>query len=238
VKELDQASRIARARPVDVNYYTEPRQINDVRIVSSPDRREAGATTAHFGKVAVTEHVVGYRKKQQFTETVLGEEFLDLPPTHFETQALWWDIPPHVIEAVRQRKLDFLGGIHAVEHAAIGILPLFAMCDRWDLGGLSTPALRRAQDAAHADTQRPQIFIYDGYPGGVGIAEKGYELLTELWQATLETIQACLCEAGCPSCIQSPRCGNNNQPLDKRAAVVILQGLLQSPAGSGRRGGR
>ncbi|MFQ5343421.1 MAG: DEAD/DEAH box helicase [Anaerolineae bacterium] len=247
VKELDQANRVARARPVDVNYYTEPRQINEVRIIDTLDRREAssrgpasrsgrgsargaGATTAYFGKVAVTEQVIGYRKKQQFTETVLGDEFLDLPPTRFETMAVWWDIPPAVIKAVRRRKLDFLGGIHAAEHAAIGILPLFAMCDRWDIGGLSTPALRRAQDAAHADTQRPQIFIYDAYPGGVGIAEKGYELLTELWQATLEAIRDCLCEAGCPSCIQSPKCGNNNEPLDKQAAIVILQGLLGSRA--------
>ncbi len=220
VTELDQVNRVARAKPVDVNYYTEPRQVNDVRVIETLDRQEAGATTAHFGQVAVTEHVIGYRKKQQFTETVLGEEFLDLPPTHFETRAMWWDIPPDVIEAVRRRKLDFLGGIHAAEHAAIGILPLFAMCDRWDIGGLSTPA--------HADTHRPQIFIYDGYPGGVGIAEKGYELLTELWQATLETIRECPCEAGCPSCIQSPKCGNNNEPLDKPAAVVILQGLLGS----------
>ena len=218
VKELDQANRVARARPVDVNYYTEPRQISEVHIVESLDRRGAGATTAYFGKVAVTEQVIGYRKKQQFTETVLGDEFLDLPPTRFETMAIWWDIPPAAIKAVRRRKLDFLGGMHAVEHAAIGILPLFAMCDRWDLGGLSTPA--------HADTQRPQIFIYDGYPGGVGIAEKGYEILAKLWQATLEAIQACPCEAGCPSCIQSPKCGNNNEPLDKRAAIVILKGLL------------
>lgn len=218
VRELDQAGKIARARPVDVNYYTEPRQINQVRIMDTLDHRAAGATTAHFGKVAVTEHVIGYRKKQQFTETMLGEEFLDLPPTYFETAGMWWDIPPDVIEAVRRRKLDFLGGIHAAEHAAIGILPLFAMCDRWDIGGLSTPN--------YADTGRPQIFIYDGYPGGVGIAEKGYELLTGLWQATLEAIQDCPCEGGCPSCIQSPKCGNNNEPLDKEAAIMILRGLL------------
>lgn len=225
VTELDQLNQVARAKPVDVNYYTEPRQINDVRIVEPLEEREAGATTAHFGEVAVTEHVVGYRKKKQFTEMVLGEEFLDLPPTHFETRAMWWDIPPAVIgrdaKAVRRtgrRKLDFLGGIHAVEHAAIGILPLFAMCDRWDLGGLSTPT--------HADTGLPQIFIYDSYPGGVGIAEKGFELLPELWQATLETIRDCPCEAGCPSCIQSPKCGNNNEPLDKEAAILNLQGLL------------
>jgi DEAD/DEAH box helicase domain-containing protein len=218
VTELDRTSRVARAQSVDVNYYTEPRQINDVRIVDTLDHRTAGTTTAHFGTVAVTEHVIGFRKKQQFTETVLGEEYLDLPPTKFETRAMWWDIPPAVVNAVRRRRLDFLGGIHAAEHAAIGILPLFAMCDRWDLGGLSTPS--------HADTHRPQIFIYDGYPRGVGITEKGYELLLDLWQATLEAIADCPCEAGCPSCIQSPKCGNNNEPLDKQAAIIILRRLL------------
>jgi len=106
-----------------------------------------------------------------------------------------------------------------VEHAAIGILPLFAMCDRLDIGGLSTPS--------HPDTGQAQIFIYDAFPGGVGIAEKGFELLIELWKATLETISECPCESGCPSCIQSPKCGNNNEPLDKEAAVLILHGLLE-----------
>ena len=106
----------------------------------------------------------------------------------------------------------------AQTHAAIGVLPLFAMCDRWDIGGLSTPA--------HVDTGKPQVFIYDAFPGGVGIAEKGFELLTELWRATLRAIKECPCEAGCPSCVQSPKCGNNNEPLDKEAAVVILEGLL------------
>ncbi len=119
----------------------------------------------------------------------------------------------------RRRGLDFLGGIHAAEHACIGILPLFAMCDRWDIGGLSTPR--------HADTDAPQVFIYDGFPGGVGIAERGFQDLPALWRATYEVIAACPCEAGCPSCIQSPKCGNNNQPLDKAAAKLILGMLLQ-----------
>ena len=116
------------------------------------------------------------------------------------------------------RGMDFLGGIHAVEHAAIGILPLFAMCDRWDIGGLSTPR--------HPDTDAAQIFIYDGFPGGVGIAEKGFDLLAELWRATLDVITACPCSGGCPSCVQSPKCGNLNQPLDKAAGRVILSTLL------------
>ena len=114
--------------------------------------------------------------------------------------------------------VDFPGGLHAAEHAAIGLLPMFAMCDRADIGGLSTPM--------HMDTGRPQIFIYDGHPGGVGITEKGFELIRELWRATLDTLEGCPCEYGCPSCIQSPKCGNNNEPLDKTAARYILEALL------------
>ena len=116
-------------------------------------------------------------------------------------------------------KLDFAGGLHAVEHTAIAILPLFALCDRNDIGGVSTPL--------HADTGRAQIFIHDAYPGGIGIAEKGFDLLPELWQATLNTITECPCQEGCPGCIQSPKCGNNNHPLDKEAAQVLLEGLLK-----------
>ncbi|HID85856.1 MAG TPA: DUF1998 domain-containing protein, partial [Anaerolineae bacterium] len=227
ITRLDLGTQTVYARPVDVNYYTEPREINDVRIVRSLETREYPTTRAYFGQVRVTTQVIGYRKKQQFTETVLAEEYLDLPPTSYETMALWFDIPPRIVEEVRRRRLDLHGGLHAAEHAAIAVLPLFAMCDRWDIGGLSTPALRQAQDTAHVDTGRPQIFIYDAFPGGVGIAEKGFELLTELWRTTLRAVEECPCEAGCPSCIQSPKCGNNNEPLDKEAAVVILKGLLR-----------
>jgi DEAD/DEAH box helicase domain-containing protein len=162
--------------------------------------------------------VIGYRRIQHFSETVLGEEPLDMPLTEYETVAMWLDVPPELPSLLAARGLDFLGGIHAAEHAAIGILPLFAMCDRWDIGGLSTPR--------HPDTDAAQIFIYDGFPGGVGIAEKGFELLPELWAATLDVIKACPCSGGCPSCVQSPKCGNFNQPLDKQAAAIILGWLL------------
>ncbi len=116
-------------------------------------------------------------------------------------------------------RATYAGGIHAVEHAAIGILPLFALCDRNDIGGVSTPL--------HPDTGRAGIFIYDAFPGGIGIAEKGYEMITDLWEATLNVITECPCEEGCPSCIQSPKCGNNNKPLDKAAAEIILRELIR-----------
>ena len=219
VTDLDWEMGLAYLRPVEVNYYTLPREINDVSIIRSLGHQQLPASMAYLGQVRVTEQVVGYKRVQQFTETTLGVEYLDLPAQSFETVALWFDVPPEVAQRVIRRRLDFHGGLHAVEHAAIGILPLFAMCDRLDIGGLSTPN--------HPDTGQAQIFIYDAFPGGVGIAEKGFELLTELWKATLEAISECPCESGCPSCVQSPKCGNNNEPLDKEAAVLILRGLLE-----------
>jgi DEAD/DEAH box helicase domain-containing protein len=219
VTDLDWEMGLAYLRPVEVNYYTLPRQVNDVSVIRSLGHQQLVSSTAYLGQVRVTEQVIGYKRVQQFTETTLGVEYLDLPPQSFETVALWFDVPPAIAQRVVRRRLDLHGGLHAVEHAAIGILPLFAMCDRLDIGGLSTPH--------HPDTDQAQIFIYDAFPGGVGIAEKGFELLTELWKTTLETISECPCEYGCPSCIQSPKCGSNNEPLDKEAAVLILRGLLE-----------
>jgi DEAD/DEAH box helicase domain-containing protein len=166
----------------------------------------------------VTNTVDGFRKKKHYTDELLGEEVLDLPPQRFVTQAVWFGLPQAAMDKIESGKLDLHGGLHAAEHAAISILPLFAMCDRNDIGGVSTPL--------HPDTGSAQIFIYDGYPGGVGIAEKGYEIIEELWAATLKAVEECPCRDGCPACIQSPKCGNNNEPLDKRAAVTLLRGLL------------
>ncbi len=139
--------------------------------------------------------------------------------------AFWFDIPRKIVHQLAELGLDFAGGIHATEHAAIALLPLFALCDRNDIGGVSTPL--------HADTGKPQIFIYDAYPGGVGIAERGFEFIEELWKATLALLKDCPCKSGCPACVQSPKCGNYNEPLDKKAALVILEGLV---GGVARRG--
>jgi len=171
---------------------------------------------------------------------------LQLPPQSFDTHTLWLDVPADLSRPrARQEQnqatplriarpfgepgnakgspdfaqgCDFAGALHAVEYAAIGILPLFAMCDRLDIGGVSTPA--------HPDTGLPQIFIYDAAPGGAGITEKGFALLPQLLAATREAIERCPCTAGCPSCIQSPKCGNNNEPLDKRGAIMLLEAIL------------
>jgi DEAD/DEAH box helicase domain-containing protein len=222
VTHLDLDTGVAYAHPADVNYYTEPREVNDVRILGVLDTRTVGAATAHFGRVLVTQQVIGYRRRQQFTETVLAEEWLDLPPTVYETMAMWWDVPRSLMQELVDHGMDPLGGLHAAEHTAIGLLPLFAMCDRWDIGGLSTPA--------HVDTGKPQIIIYDGFPGGIGIAEQGYAILTEWWGATLRHLEECPCQGGCPSCIHSPKCGNLNQTLDKAAARLVIRGLLGKSA--------
>lgn len=221
VEALNLQTGQAILNPAPVDYYTQPIERSDINIVRSIKHQQFGFGMAYWGMVRVTQQMLGYWRVRQFSDSHMNEVMLEMPANTFETQALWWDVPLDWGSHMARRGWDFLGGLHAIEHAAIGMLPLFAMCDRWDIGGLSTPL--------HPDTEKPQIFIYDGYPGGVGIAEQGFTLLTQLWAATLSTIKECPCEDGCPSCIYSPKCGNNNEPLDKQAAIWILEALLRTP---------
>ena len=221
ITSLDVEGHKAYAEPTEVNYYTQTRDITSLKVLKVLQEKVAGNVKAYLGEVEVTAQVVGYRKKMQFTEEVIGEEPLDLPSHVFPTQSLWFDLPPDAEERLSDAGLDFAGGLHALEHAAIGLLPLYALCDRNDIGGLSTPF--------HSDTGRAQIFIHDAHPGGIGIAEKGYELIKELWEATSRAIGECPCQDGCPSCIQSPKCGNNNEPLDKEGAKRLLSWLFEKP---------
>ena len=147
----------------------------------------------------------------------MAVEPLDLPAQEYETEGLWFHVPEAIEQEVQAAGRDLAGGLHAVEHVCIGILPLFAMCDRQDIGGLST--------LAHPDTGVSQVFIYDGHPGGVGIARRGWAQVEDVWARARDLIRACPCEEGCPSCVQSPKCGNNNHPLDKAGAVEILARL-------------
>jgi len=218
ITELDLTGRTAYAKPTTANYYTQTKELTDLRILKVIAEQSFGQVKVYLGEVEVTTVVIGFKKKAQFTEEVIGEEPLDLPPQTFPTVALWFDLPPGIGASLAELELDFAGGLHAAEHAAIGILPLFALCDRNDIGGVSTPL--------HSDTGKAQIFIYDAHPGGIGIAEKGFAIIKELWQATLRAIMECLCQEGCPSCVQSPKCGNNNKPLDKKAAQRLLAELL------------
>jgi len=218
VRRLDLEGRTAYAEPAEVDYYTQAMEVEDLRILKVLAQKRAGQGQVHLGQVEVTVQVVGYKRKRQLTEEVLGMEALDLPPHVFPTVAFWYDLASGTQALVEEQGLDLAGGLHAAEHASIGLLPLFALCDRNDIGGVSTPY--------HPDTGKAQVFIYDSYPGGVGIAEKGFELVEGLWQATLQLLEECPCAEGCPSCVQSPKCGNNNQPLDKKAAALLLRELL------------
>ncbi len=219
VSQFNLKSRVIQAAPAEVNYYTQVKDMTDIRILHMQDEKAWGGARIYLGEVEVTTEVVSFRKKAQLTEEILGEEPLDLPAQRFRTVALWFDMPDGIEASINREGLDWPGTLHAAEHAEIGLLPLFAMCDRNDIGGISTPL--------HPDTGRAQIFIYDAYPGGVGIAEKGFDLICQLWQATLQAVTACPCQEGCPGCIQSPKCGNNNRPLDKQGAARLLQALLR-----------
>jgi DEAD/DEAH box helicase domain-containing protein len=219
IKELDLVRRIAWAEQCHVDYYTQTTEIHDIRILKTLQEKDCQGVKVYFGDVDVSITVAGFKRRKQFTDELMTEELLDLPKQNFPTKALWFDLPQEAARKIASGSLDFHGGLHACEHAAIGILPLFALCDRNDIGGVSTPF--------HPDTGRAQVFIYDAHPGGIGISEKGFEMITDLWRATLKAVRECPCTDGCPACVQSPKCGNNNQPLDKQAAIILLEHLAK-----------
>jgi len=216
VKELDLKQKIATVIQKDVDYYTEPLKDIDIEIKKTFSNKKVG-TKVTVGEVNVTENHYGYVLKKY--DRVIGRRTLDLPPLNFDTVAVWFTVEERIKKLVQEKGLDFSGGIHAVEHAMIGLTPLYALCDRWDVGGISTPM--------HTDTEESTIFIYDGYQGGIGISEKLYEIIDKMFSVTIQLIQDCPCEEGCPSCIYSPKCGNENKPLDKKVAVIILKEILK-----------
>jgi DEAD/DEAH box helicase domain-containing protein len=218
VQELDLVQRIALVRRADPDFYTQARDVTDIAVGRVLGRSAIGDVEQCFGDVLVTDQVVSYVRKSVSTNETLDELPLALPPVQLETRAVWWTIPTQVFDRAGVRPGDVPGAIHAAEHAAIGLLPLVATCDRWDIGGVSTPM--------HPDTGFTTIFIYDAYPGGAGIAERG-AMTSERWlRATLEAIRTCPCSHGCPSCVQSPKCGNGNEPLDKQGAAALLAAFL------------
>ncbi len=220
VLELDLLGRQVRVRRQEVDYYTDPLVLTDVRIERLISSRRLGDGELYLGQVTVTEQVVGYRGISLFSgRDVRFENPLNLPPRQFPTVAFWLVLPFQRALEISGSFEELPGSLHAAEHASIGLLPLLALCDRRDIGGLST--------ARHPDTGSPTIFIYDGVPWGIGISEKGYELAGELWQRTLTAVASCPCRDGCPSCIQSPKCGNKNMPLSKEGAVRLLKYLVE-----------
>ncbi|MGH9285663.1 MAG: DEAD/DEAH box helicase, partial [Acidimicrobiales bacterium] len=221
VEALDLVERVAWAVPTDPLEWTQARSETSVAILGQEAAAEVGGARLALGRVEVVEQVTGYRRRSLATGERLGDEDLELPPTTLVTRAFWYTIGEGAMAGAGVAPGQLAGALHAAEHTAIGMLPLFTICDRWDVGGVST--------ARQADTGRPTIVIYDGYPGGAGIAELGYAAGRRHLEATLDLIAACPCRAGCPSCVQSPKCGNLNEPLDKAGAVRLLRTVLGPP---------
>jgi DEAD/DEAH box helicase domain-containing protein len=218
VEELNEAEHCVVVRRVNPDYYTTARDITTVEVLGEQRSEQWGPVGVHFGEVKVTTQVVSFQRKALISNEVLGEEPLDLGARDLFTKAVWLTIPEPTLAAAGLIAAQFPGALHAAEHASIGLLPLVASSDRWDVGGVST--------ALHADTGEPTIFVYDGHPGGAGFAERGFDRIRVWLRATQEAIEACECEAGCPSCVQSPKCGNRNNPLDKGGAVTLLRAVL------------
>lgn len=218
VEELDLEEHVAVMRPADVDYTTTARDVADIVIVEEREHRSWGGCRVAFGSVDVSHQVTSYLRRRQRTGEVIDETPLDLPVRSLRTSAVWWTVPDTVLAEAGLAAADLPGAAHAAEHCSIGLLPLFATCDRWDIGGVST--------ARHPDTGLLTVFVHDGHPGGAGFAERGYRTARAWLTATRATIAACECISGCPSCIQSPKCGNQNDPLDKEGAVRLLDALL------------
>ncbi|WP_243060150.1 DEAD/DEAH box helicase [Nocardioides sp. SR21] len=219
VRSLDLDDHAAVIERADPDYSTTAREITDISIVQEREHRVWGGCRLSFGEVDVSHQVVSFLKRRQPSGEVLGEEPLDLPERSLRTAAVWWTVPEHALTEGGLTGQDLPGAAHAAEHCSIGLLPLFATCDRWDIGGVST--------AVHPDTGQLTVFVYDGHPGGAGFSERGFHAAREWLTATRDTIAACECDEGCPSCIQSPKCGNQNNPLDKTGAARLLDVLLE-----------
>ncbi|MQW74287.1 DEAD/DEAH box helicase [Nocardioides sp. dk4132] len=219
VTSLDLEEHVAEIVRAEPDYSTSAREITDIAIVAERQHTSWGPCRLAFGDVEVRHQVVSFLKRRHPSGEVVAEEPLDLPERTLATSAVWWTVPADVLAESGILPADLPGAAHAAEHCSIGLLPLFATCDRWDIGGVST--------ALHPDTGQLTVFVHDGHPGGAGFAERGYLAARDWLTATRDTIAACGCVEGCPSCIQSPKCGNQNNPLDKPGAVALLDLLLE-----------
>jgi DEAD/DEAH box helicase domain-containing protein len=218
VASLDLADGVALVQPGDPGYITSARQLTDIQIAAEHRRSDWGDAVIHFGDVLVTRQVVSFTRRKPETGQPVGEFALDLPSRTLRTRAVWWTISPAQRDALAAAGTNLPGAAHAAEHAAIGLLPLVAACDRWDVGGVSTDL--------HHQTGRLTVFVYDGHDGGAGFAERGFAAAEPWLRATALAITDCECAAGCPSCIQSPKCGSGNEPLSKAGSLALLGTLL------------
>ncbi len=225
VGELDLDARVATAAPTGTDLSTHARTQVDIVLEDAVATDRWGPVELRLGWVQLSSRVTSYRVRRWPSGQVVAEHPLDLPPTLLHTSAVWWSIPPGVLDAARVTQAEVPGAVHALEHAAIGLLPLFASCDRWDVGGMSS--------AVHPQTGQALIVVHDGQPGGAGFAEQGFRRAREWLAATHEAVAGCTCRAGCPSCVQSPKCGNGNHPLDKAAALRLSGALLAAHEAKG-----
>ena len=216
---LDLADRVALVEPCELGYTTTARDVTEIEVRGELRRTTWAGGDVFFGDVQVTRQVVGYTRRRADTGTPIGDTPLDLPPRHLLTRAVWWTLAAGARDRLAAAGTDLGGAAHAAEHACIGLLPLFATCDRWDIGGVSADL--------HPATGRLTVFVYDGCDGGAGFAERGFQAARDWLSATRQAISGCECEAGCPSCVQSPKCGNANHPLSKPGAVALLDTLLR-----------
>ncbi|MFT4084033.1 MAG: DEAD/DEAH box helicase [Nocardioides sp.] len=223
VEALDLDERVAVITRADPPYRTFARELTEISILDELEHERWGECRLSYGEVTVSHQVVSFLRRSRTTGEVLGEEPLDLPEQTLRTRAVWWTVPDRALAEAGLEPRDIPGAAHAAEHCSIGLLPLLATCDRWDIGGVST--------AHHPDTGRLTVFVYDGHPGGAGFAERGFRRAEDWLRATHDAIEACECESGCPSCIQSPKCGNQNNPLDKDGALLLLETLLDQRSG-------
>ncbi len=224
VDELDLDSGLALVHAETPDWTTTPREVVDITVLSTLSQRAhtapgGGTVTVCLGEVAVTSQVVAYLRRLPSGE-VMDQIPLELPEQTLQTRAVWYTVGADVLTRAGIKPGAVPGALHAAEHAAIGLLPLFATCDRWDIGGVST--------ALHPDTGHPTVFVHDGHPGGAGFADRGHAALVPWLRATRRAIASCECPAGCPSCVQSPKCGNGNEPLNKDGAVAVLTAVLSA----------
>ncbi|WP_321505305.1 DEAD/DEAH box helicase [uncultured Methanoregula sp.] len=219
VTEMDLETHNIRVTETDVDYYTQPLKEVNLAVINILETKTIQGSECAFGDVEVTEHYTGYKIKRG--DSVIGMEPLSLPPLMFRTKAFWFVMPADVETKTIEAGQDFAGGLHGAEHAIIALMPLHVVCDRWDVGGLSSPSF--------GDAGESTVFVYDAFEGGIGLAEKAYELLPSLFTSAYELVRDCRCEDGCPTCIYSPKCGNDNQPLDKEATIRILGHLVSVP---------
>ncbi len=223
VRLFDHLKGVIRAKKEKVSYYTRARSSKNTEIIGVEKIDQVKGTRVGFGKLKIREQVTGYEMKSVSSQKSLGIVPLDLPELTYETQGLWIEIPDWIRQRIETDQLHFMGGIHALEHAAIGMMPLLVMTDRNDLGGISMPF--------HPQVEKAVVFVYDGVPGGLGLTLQAFDNAVTLMQRTYEAIRDCPCETGCPACVHSPKCGSGNRPIDKNAAKQILQMLLEQKPG-------